>query len=53
MFKVLLEHASFNESLSANKQYKFSLLILCQLPKLIHSDAKVPCSFGSTGSAAD
>ena len=41
MFKVLLEHASFNESLSTHKQYKFALFILCQLPKLIHTDAKI------------
>ena len=45
MFKVLLEHASFNESLSANKQYKFALFVLCQLPKLIHTDAKVGSGF--------
>ena len=45
MLKVLLEHASFNESLSANKQCKFALLILCQLPKLIHADAKVGSGF--------
>ena len=45
MLKVLLEDASFNESLSADKQYEFALFILGQLPKLIHADAKVGSGF--------
>ena len=45
LFQILLEQASFDQSLGADKQYKFALFILGQLPKLIHADSKIGSGF--------
>ena len=42
---MLLEQASFDQSLGTNEENEFALFILGQLPKLVHPDAKVGSGF--------